>query len=187
MSQEVQWEYNDVFNLDGGDGDYAKMPLEMMQRSDISCKAKAVFAYMTSKKGGYQFSTKRMSEHFKEGFKAIRGAINELVEAGYIVKQRLCDGRMHYELRENYWSLTVEEAKESLFDAFHDAFKPAVREYEAVTMDEVRAAIQAEGKTKERASEIAFEFYDACAESGMGMNENTLASWIVHVRNGCFS
>lgn len=187
MKQEIEWEYNDVFGLGDDEAECAKMPLEMVCRNDISCKAKAVFAYMTSKPVGYQFATKRMSEHFKEGFKAIRGAINELVEAGYVVKQRLCDGRMHYELRENYWSLTVEEAKESLFEAFHDAFKPAVREYEKVSMAQARAAIEAEGESKEKAADIAFEFYDSCVEGGMDMNENTLASWIVHVRNGCFA
>lgn len=185
MKQEIEWEYNDVFNL--GEDNYAKMPLEMVHRNDITCKAKCVFAYMTSKKGGYQFSSKRIAKHFKEGYRTILSAIKELVEAGYVVKQRLCDGRMHYELRENYWSLTVEEAKESLFEAFHDAFKPAVREYEKVSMAQARAAIEAEGESKEKAADIAFEFYDSCVEGGMDMNENTLASWIVHVRNGCFA
>ena len=49
MKQEIEWEYNDVFGLGDDEAECAKMPLEMVCRNDISCKAKAVFAYMTSK------------------------------------------------------------------------------------------------------------------------------------------
>ena len=94
MKQEIEWEYNDVFNL-GEDGEYAKMPLEMVHRNDITCKAKCVFAYMTSKKGGYQFSSKRIAKQVKEGYRTILSGSNERGEAGYVVKQRLCDCVMH--------------------------------------------------------------------------------------------
>jgi hypothetical protein len=186
MKKAMKWEYNDVFSLGEG-GDYAKMPLDMVHRNDLTCKAKTVFAYMTSKQGGYQFSSKRIAKHFKEGYRTILSAINELVGAGYVVKQRLCDGRMHYELRENYWSLTVKEAKESLFESSYNAFKPAVRKHKKVSIAQAREAIQAEGQSPEKAADIAFEFYNACVDGGMSMNENTLSSWLVHVRNGCFA
>ena len=166
--------------------DYAKIPAEMIHRADMSCKAKTVFAYMTSKPSDYQFASKRICKHFKEGYRAVLAAIKELEEFGYLTKERKCDGRMIYALRENWWSLTSSECKEALFDAFPHAFRRTVVEYEPVTFKQAQEAILRELSPSEegRSYDIASSYAESCNLAELSMNEKTLASWLKHVRNG---
>lgn len=179
----TEWRYNS--GVEEHD-DYAKIPSEMIHRADISCKAKAVFAYMTSKPKNYQFASKRIQKHFKEGYRTILAAISELQEHGYITKERKFDGRMLYTLRENWWSLTEQEGKEALFEAFPNAFKRAVVKYERITFKQAQQAILAELQPNEigRSYDLASSYAESCNSAELSMNENTLAIWIKHVKNG---
>ena len=176
---DVQWEYNDVFGL--GDS-YAKIPLCMIHRNDLSAKAKVVFAYMTCKPGGYQFAAKRIAKHFSEGYRTILSAINELCDKGYAAKKKLANGRMYYQLRENYWSLTEEEAKESLFCGYPDAFKATVEEYESVSFNDVLKEIRGYMSGSE-AVQWAGDYVSSCLAASLPMNTDTFSKWMVHVRN----
>jgi len=177
---DTEWAYNDQHDLNG-EMAYAKLPMEMVHRNDLSCKAKVIFAYMTSKEAGYQFSSKRISDHFKEGYRTILSGIGELERAGYLEKHRKADGRMLYELRENYWSLTEQEARECLFEASSGAFKPAVVEYERVTFDEARKAIREHVASQNEAGIEAMEFLNACIGARISMDERNLSIWINHI------
>jgi hypothetical protein len=181
LDGKTEWAYNDVFDLDG-DMAYAKLPMEMVHRNDLSCKAKVIFAYMTSKAAGYQFSSKRISDHFKEGYRTVLAGMGELERAGYLEKHRKCDGRMLYELRENYWSLTEQEGREVMFEAFSDAFKPAVVEYERVTFDDARKAIRPHVASGNIASVETTDFLNSCVSARISMNEKNLATWINHIQ-----
>lgn len=184
MSECIKWEWNDVHGLadDGIDG-YVKLPRSLLGRSDISAKAKVVFAYMTSKQAGYQFSSKRIAADMKEGYRSVLAAMNELESAGYLEKQRLADGRMLYALRENYWSLTENEAKECLLETFEDAFKPAVVEYDKVTFEQVKSAIIEIVRDGIIAGESAVDFFNTCMEARLPMNTNTLSKWMIHLKH----
>jgi hypothetical protein len=180
LDGKTEWAYNDVFDLDG-DMAYAKLPMEMVHRNDLSCKAKVIFAYMTSKAAGYQFSSKRISDHFKEGYRTVLAGMGELERAGYLEKNRKCDGRMLYELKENYWSLTEQEGRECLFEAFSTAFKPAVVEYEKVTFDEARRAIREHVEDRNIASIETTDFLNSCVSARIPMNTHNLSIWINHI------
>jgi len=181
LNGKTEWHYNS--DEEDPATEYAKIPLELISRNDISCKAKSMFAYMTSKPKSYQFASKRIQEHFKEGYRSVLSAINELQSAGYIEKRRLCDGRMIYVIKENWWSLTVTEAKELLMESFEDAFKPAVLEYELVTFNEAREAIldKLQGDIP-RSYDLASQYGESCLQAAMPMNTNTLSLWMNHVR-----
>lgn len=178
-----EWEWNDVHGLpnDGSDG-YVRFPRSLLKRGDLSAKAKVVFAYMVSQPAGYQFASKRIAADMKEGYRAVLAGINELERAGYVGKTRLADGRMLYELRENYWSLTNDEAKDCLFETFKDAFKPAVVEHKKVTLAEAAGIINKVVNDKELAASHAFEFFSICNEAKLPQNVSTLKKWLVHVK-----
>jgi len=183
LDGKTEWRYN--AGVEEHDN-YAKIPLEMIHRADLSCKAKAVFAYMTSKPANYQFASKRICNHFKEGYRAILSAIKELEEFGYLTKERKCDGRMFYALRENWWSLTEQEGKEALFDAFPQAFKRVIVKHERVTFKQAQEAILAVLQPHEtgRSYDLASSYAESCNSAELSMNENTLATWLKHVQNG---
>lgn len=60
----------------------------------LSFKAKGLYAYMRSKPDGWQFAAARIAEETKEGRDAIRSAMGELKDAGFIEvsKERADDG-----------------------------------------------------------------------------------------------
>lgn len=178
----TEWAYNDVHNLNDDHVEYAKVPMSLMHRCDISAKAKAVFAYMTSKPANYQFASKRIAKHFKEGYRSILSAISELETAGYITKAKLNDGRMLYELKENYWSLTVVEAKECLMEAFQDAFRRPVRQYDIVPIVDAQKAIYEILGSEKLAWDSALDLAEQCRNAEMSINEKTLESWINHIK-----
>lgn len=180
----TKWAYNDVHNLGEDAVEYAKIPMGLMHRSDISAKAKAVFAYMTSKPASYQFASKRIAKHFKEGYRSILSAISELEATGYVSKQKKADGRMVYELKENYWSLTASEAKECLFDAFSDAFRRPIAEHDRVDIQEAQRRIREVCDSDKRAWDLTLDLADQCRNAEMSLNEKTLASWINHIQCG---
>lgn len=177
----TDWAYNDVHNLSDDHKEYAKIPMSLMHRCDISAKAKSVFAYMTSKPASYQFASKRIAKHFKEGYRSILAAISELEAAGYIRKSKLHDGRMLYELKENYWSLTVEESKECLMDAFQDSFRRPVRQFDLIPIQEAQKAIRPFVASESEAWDSALDLADQCRNAEMSLNEKTLASWLNHL------
>jgi hypothetical protein len=67
---------------------YATVPNELLNNPDISLKAKGLFAYLQSKPDNWSFSIDRMASQLKENRDAIRGAIKELEEHGYLIRKR---------------------------------------------------------------------------------------------------
>lgn len=185
-NRQTLWRYNADEEDDEEIGPYAKTPLEMIHRSDLSCKAKAVFAYMTSKPKDYQFASKRICNHFKEGYRTILAAIKELQEYGYIIKERKYDGRMLYCLRENWWSLTDQEAREVLLETFPEAFKRPIVKYERITYKQAQEMILEALQPYEvaRSYDLTSEYAEACNSAELAMNEKTISAWIKHIHNG---
>lgn len=65
----------------------------------LSLKAKGLFAYLYSKPPTWDYSLHRMARDLKEGKRAIMMALRELEKTGYLLRQRLPNGRMRYLLR----------------------------------------------------------------------------------------
>lgn len=62
----------------------------------LSLKAKGLFAYIYSKPDDWDFSSERIVLETYEGIDAIKAALHELEEHGYLVRKRRSDGRMEY-------------------------------------------------------------------------------------------
>lgn len=75
---------------------FTQVPNELLYSSEISLKAKGLWAYMNAKPDGWNFSATRIAEEVKEDRKAILTALRELVASGYLVANKLASGRMEY-------------------------------------------------------------------------------------------
>ncbi len=85
---------------------YGIAPNEILNNENISLKAKGLYTYLQSKPDGWKFSIQRISLQTKDGKSAVREAIKELENFGYLKRIPLKDdnGRWNgydYELFEN--------------------------------------------------------------------------------------
>lgn len=70
----------------------------VLNDSNLSAEAKGLYAYLYSKPDGWQFNSIRIAQDFKNGRDAIRNALAELEEVGYLVRYKLPNGRMFYKV-----------------------------------------------------------------------------------------
>jgi predicted transcriptional regulator len=63
---------------------YGVTPNDLLNNPTISLRAKGLYAYIQSKPDNWKFSVDRMAKQLKEGADAIRTAIKELENAGYL-------------------------------------------------------------------------------------------------------
>lgn len=63
---------------------YATTPNDLLNHEKISLRAKGLFAFLQSKPDNWAFSIPRISAQTKEGKSAIRSALKELEESGYL-------------------------------------------------------------------------------------------------------
>jgi len=71
---------------------------EVLYRSDLSMKAKGLFAYLFSKPNGWEFAANRIAKESSEGRKGILSMLQELEDAGLLHRKRLSNGKMQYKL-----------------------------------------------------------------------------------------
>lgn len=62
------------------------MKREPLQRADLSMNAKRVLAYLMTLPQDEVIHRTELATHFNDGYKAVRTAVNELIEAGYLIK-----------------------------------------------------------------------------------------------------
>lgn len=77
---------------------FTQVPNSLLYDPDISFKAKGLWAYMSAKPDGWNFSADRIATETKEERKAILAGLKELSGAGYITAKKLKDGRIEYTL-----------------------------------------------------------------------------------------
>lgn len=77
---------------------FTQVPNSLLYDPDISFKAKGLWAYMSAKPDGWNFSADRIAMETKEERKAILSGLKELSGAGYITAKKLKDGRIEYTL-----------------------------------------------------------------------------------------
>ena len=77
---------------------YATIPNDLVNSTEISLKAKGLFAYIQSKPDGWEFSAERISNQLKEGLPTINSALKELESNGYLRRER-------YQNEFGYWHI----------------------------------------------------------------------------------
>lgn len=76
---------------------FGQTPIELLNRVDISLKAKGLFGYLQAKPNGWEFSEYRICMQLKEGKKSLHSAIKELETYGYLAREAVKD-------KEGKWS-----------------------------------------------------------------------------------
>lgn len=85
------------------EGRYTQIPNEWIRDTRISFKAKGVLHLLLSHKSGWRTSISHLSSVGKDGRDAVRTAIIELEESGYLVRSRIREGG---KLGGSEWRLT---------------------------------------------------------------------------------
>jgi len=70
---------------------FAQTPNSLINDKNISLRAKGLFAFLQSKPDNWQFSTERIASQLKEGKDAVRRALQELQEHGYLERKLIYD------------------------------------------------------------------------------------------------
>tara|TARA_R110000782_G_scaffold243558_1_gene330251 strand:+ start:166 stop:702 length:537 start_codon:yes stop_codon:yes gene_type:complete len=174
MKKNVKWKYN--ADDDGVKAFY--LPASVMRNSDLSCKAKVVWAYMNSRPSGWDFSSRRIAESMKEGYQSLQGAIRELVENGYLGCQKLRNGRVSYTLIKEGSLISEEEAEQSLKDTFPNY---QCREEEFVCTSDAINELMAEGWSRKDAGVECLGWSSACSEGGIGQSRMSWVKWKGHM------
>lgn len=63
---------------------YGIAPNDLLNNKNISLKTKGMFVFLQSKPENWRFSTERISKQSKDGIAAVRSALQELEEYGYL-------------------------------------------------------------------------------------------------------
>lgn len=69
---------------------------EVLYRTDLSWKAKGIYAYLFSKPDGWDFSGDRIVNEGSDGRKVVFSALKELEKSNLLERRRQNDGRMEY-------------------------------------------------------------------------------------------
>jgi hypothetical protein len=77
---------------------FGAVPNELLNNSDISFKAKGLYAYLNSKPDNWDFSVESISDQVKEGIDSVRAGIHELEKFGYLK-------RIKYQNEKGYWEI----------------------------------------------------------------------------------
>jgi len=80
------------------DTGFAQISNKILNDSQLSLKAKGLYAYMFSKPNGWQFSAQRIANENKDGVDSIYSAFNELLDCRVIERKKLNTGRFIYKL-----------------------------------------------------------------------------------------
>lgn len=75
---------------------FAQVANCVLQDKSISLKAKGLFAYLYSKPNTWDFAIERIVKECKESERAVRSAIWELEEIGYLTRIKSSTGRVQY-------------------------------------------------------------------------------------------
>jgi len=85
---------------------FSIIPGSIFRHKNISVGATGLYAYLFSHKADQQITVEFICGHFKEGKDAIRTKLNELISAGYLVREKVtCKGKFkgyNYILKANH-------------------------------------------------------------------------------------
>lgn len=75
---------------------FTVIPNAMIQRPDLSAKAKGLLCYILSLPSDWVINKSEVHKHFKDGLDAIRSGFKELEKAGYILSVEIRNDKGHF-------------------------------------------------------------------------------------------
>lgn len=77
---------------------FATTPNALLYNSNISLRAKGLFAYIQGKPDKWSFSAERIAFENKEGVQSVRSALQELEKFGYLQRLKTKNDKGHWEI-----------------------------------------------------------------------------------------
>lgn len=78
---------------------FTQIANEVLNDDELSAKAKGLFSYMYSKPDDWDFHVDRIAEDMDDGRRAVMTGLQELEDAGYLIRKKQKSGRILYYLR----------------------------------------------------------------------------------------
>lgn len=100
---------------------YTVVGNEFLDDADLTASAKGVLAYLLKQPDDWTFYIKELVNHFKDGRDAIRHALDELEESGYLLRERLRNKAGQFTSNNNW--LLADEPQQSWIAKAHKAQK----------------------------------------------------------------
>ena len=91
---------------------FATTPNELLYNSNISLRAKGLFAYIQGKPDNWSFSAERIAFECKEGLQSVRIALRELEAFGYLQRVKSKNAKGYWEIDYILYSNTLNPADE---------------------------------------------------------------------------
>lgn len=140
---------------------------EVLKNPALSWKAKGMYAYLFSKPDQWEFSNRRIVTESNGGRHAVLSALNELRDAGLLIRVKLPNGKMLYNLK--HASAQSPKTEPSLFDK-PKSENPKVRKPEGAktrpVSNTVKEVIQKTSKTENSTpGETARKFFEGDVET----------------------
>lgn len=88
---------------------FTQVANEVLNDSNLTFKAKGLYAYLYSKPDGWDFAIDRISTQTKESRLAINSGLRELEKEGYLIRQRQNTGRVLYLLKSQMSKIDIRE------------------------------------------------------------------------------
>jgi hypothetical protein len=82
-------------------GDYVKIPNDLLRDKNLSWKAKGLYSWMACNKDNFHFTINSIANQYPDGRDAIRSAMDELKEVGWLVYTKKANGWGKYHLVTN--------------------------------------------------------------------------------------
>lgn len=78
---------------------YGVIPNSVLNNTELSFKAKGLYAYIQSKNDGWDFSAERISRQTKESVTSVRSGLIELETAGLLQRVKFQNDKGHWEIQ----------------------------------------------------------------------------------------
>jgi predicted transcriptional regulator len=93
---------------------YTKVWHKLSRDKDLSLRAKGLHAFMCGFPDEWEFTTRKIADGLKEGRNVIMATLNELIEHGYIEREKLRDKDQHV-----YYLYYIYPIKKTEFEKIH--------------------------------------------------------------------
>ena len=80
-----------IFKIEKREQPFAQIDKRAINDNKLSAKSKGILIYLLSKPNDWQLNINDLTNNFTDGINSIRSGINELIDAGYIMRQNITE------------------------------------------------------------------------------------------------
>jgi predicted transcriptional regulator len=85
-----------IYRDEKENGNFVMIHKDLINDNTLSASAKGIMLYILSKYDDWQFYETEITTHFADGYKGIKKALQELIEKGYITRDKYRNTKGQY-------------------------------------------------------------------------------------------